>query len=122
MELSRMDKAMLLAEKCWSTAMAVEPSFVEQYLELAEQLLVSKPVVMGDEFKEYCAKNGLFRPHSLHPNVWVSGVRALKSLGWTRKVGSGTPTKSHNHMPVVSMWNSTIYGRAEYAIRAREEE
>ena len=111
MELNRMDNAMILAEKCWGKAMAKEPSFVEQYLELAEQLLVTKPVVTGDEFRAYCAKHGLFRPGTLHPNVWVSGVRALQIIGWLHKTGTTVPTKLHNHMPVVTLWTSLIYGR-----------
>jgi hypothetical protein len=109
----RMDNAMKLAEKCWSKAMTKEPSFAEQYIELAEQLLLSKPLVHGDEFRSYCAKNGLFRPHSLHPNVWVSGVNVLKTLGWVHHAGYATPTKAHNHMPRVSLWTSMIYGRGE---------
>jgi hypothetical protein len=104
----RMENAMELAEKCWEKAYKVEPDFVERYLELAEQLLLSKPV---DEFREYCANNKLHRPSTLHPNVWVSGVRALKSIGWLVHDGYVTPTKSHNHMPSVSKWKSTIYGK-----------
>ena len=106
----RMENAMDLAEKCWQSAYKKSPDFVEKYLELAEQLLTSKPVVMGDEFREHCANNKLHRPFNLHPNVWVSGVRALKSLGWITHDGYETPTKSHNHMPSVSKWRSTLYG------------
>lgn len=109
MSTPRMDNAMKLAEKCWSKALAQEPAFVERYLELAEQLLATKPVVLGDEFREHCAKNKLRRPSTLHPNVWVSGVRALKSIGWISHAGYTTPTKSHNHMPSVSMWKSMIF-------------
>jgi len=108
---TRMENALALADKCWEKANKANPEFVERYLELAEQLLLSKPMVLGDEFKDYCANNRLFRPASLHPNVWVSGVRALKSIGWIAHKGYITPTKSHNHMPSVSLWSSTIYGR-----------
>ena len=107
---SRMENALALADKCWEKANKVDPEFVERYLELAEQLLTSKSVVLGDEFREYCANNRLFRPPTLHPNVWVSGVRALKTIGWIEHRGYTTPTKSHNHMPSVSLWKSTIYG------------
>jgi hypothetical protein len=106
----RMDNALALADKCWAKANKTNPEFVERYLELAEQLLTTKPLVLGDEFREHCAKNLLFRPKELHPNVWVSGVRTLKTLGWVAHQGYTTPTKSHNHMPTVSVWKSTIYG------------
>jgi hypothetical protein len=106
----RMENAIDLAEKCWAKAYKTEPAFVERYLELAEQLLISKPVVLGDEFREHCANNKLRRPASLHPNVWVSGVRALKSLGWIAHDGYTIPTKAHNHMPSVSKWRSRLFG------------
>jgi hypothetical protein len=106
----RMTHAMALADKCWEKAYKVAPEFVERYLELAEKLLVSKQVVLGDEFREYCNDHLLFRPATLHPNVWVSGVRVLKTLGWISHAGYTIPTKSHNHMPSVSMWTSMIYG------------
>jgi len=106
----RMENAIDLAEKCWAKAYKTEPAFVERYLELAEQLLVSKPVVLGDEFREHCANNKLRRPASLHPNVWVSGVRALKLMGWVAHDGYMIPTKSHNHMPSVSKWRSCLFG------------
>jgi len=112
--MTRMAEAMKLAEKSWASAMKQEPEFVERYLELAEQLLLSKPKVSGDEFKEYCMNNSLFRPLSLHSNVWVSGVRALNKIGWTIKIGDGIPTKSHNHMPQVSLWLSNIYFDKKY--------
>jgi hypothetical protein len=106
-----MEHALDLADKCWGKAMAVEPEFVERYLELAEELLTNKPVVLGDEFREYCRKNLVFRPANLHPNVWVSGVRALEQIGWILKMGKVEPTQSHNHMPSVTMWKSTIFGK-----------
>lgn len=106
----RMENALALADKCWEKANKANPEFVEKYFELAEGLLASKPVVLGDEFRDHCNKNLLFRPPSLHPNVWVSGVRALKAVGWIDHNGYTTPTKSHNHMPSVSVWKSTIYG------------
>lgn len=111
MTSTRMENALALADKCWAKAYKVEPAFVERYLELAEDLLSQKPAVLGDEFREHCANNMLFRPKTLHPNVWVSGVRALKSLGWVTHQGYTTPTKSHNHMPSVSVWHSNIYGK-----------
>jgi hypothetical protein len=107
---TRMEHAIALAEKCWEKASRLEPEFVERYLELSAELLMSKPVVLGDEFREYCGKHLLFRPSTLHPNVWVSGVRALKTIGWIQHQGYTTPTKLHNHMPSVSMWRSMIYG------------
>lgn len=105
----RMENALALADKCWTKAYAREPEFVERYLELAEQLLKYKFRVTGDEFREHCAKNLLFRPPTLHHNVWVSGVRALETLGWIEKVGKVEPTKMHNHMPVVTLWASNLY-------------
>ena len=106
-----MESALQLADKCWKKANETEPAFVEEYLKLAEQLLTSKPIVLGDEFRNYCSKNKLFRPKTLHPNVWVSGVRALKNIGWIQPIGKVEPTQSHNHMPVVTQWHSMIYGK-----------
>lgn len=106
----RMDEALRLADKCWEKANKTNPEFVERYLELAEKLLLSKPRVLGDEFREYCRDNKLYRPPNLHSNTWVSGVRALKTIGWVAHEGYTTPTKSHNHMPSVSVWRSTLYG------------
>jgi hypothetical protein len=106
----RMENAMNLAETCWEKAMARNPDFVERYLELAEELLSSKLKVTGDEFREYCAKNGLNRPPNLHPNVWVSGVRALQTIGWISRLGKVEPVKMHNHMPSVTLWRSEIFG------------
>jgi len=110
METDRMTNALTLADKCWGKAVRTSPDFVHRYLELAEELLASKQQVLGDEFREYCSKKLLFRPAELHPNVWVSGVRALQSIGWIVHNGYTMPTKSHNHMPSVSVWRSTIYG------------
>lgn len=112
MGTERMDNALALADKCWEKAYNVAPEFVEGYLSLAEELLVSKPLVTGDEFREFCSKRGLRRPASLHPNVWVSGVRALnKGFGWIEPVTKVEPVKSHNHMPSVTLWRSRIYGQ-----------
>jgi hypothetical protein len=107
----RIENAMGLAEKCWEKAISVNPEFVEKYLELSEELLSSKPQVTGDEFREHCADNGLRRPPNLHPNVWVSGVRALKAIGWIEPIAKVEPVKMHNHMPVVTLWRSTIFGK-----------
>jgi hypothetical protein len=106
---SRMDNALTLANQCWAKAMKAEPEFVERYLACAEQLLTHKPIVLGDEFREFCAKNGVYRPKTLHPNVWVSGVRALKFLGWIHPMGKVEPTKAHNHMPSVTQWKSLLF-------------
>ena len=75
----RMENALALADKCWEKANKANPEFVEKYFELAEDLLTSKPVVLGDEFRDHCNKNLLFRPPNLHPNVWVSGVRGYET-------------------------------------------
>lgn len=107
----RMENAINMAEKCWEKAMSQSPEFVERYIELAEGLLITKPQVTGDEFREYCAVHGLRRPSNLHPNVWVSGVRALKSIGWIDPIAKVEPVKMHNHMPVVTMWRSNLFGK-----------
>jgi hypothetical protein len=111
MQEDRMENALTLADKCWEKAYRTNPDFVVRYLELAEQLLVSKHIVLGDEFREYCRNNKLHRPKSLHPNVWVSGVMALKSIGWIEHKGYATPTKAHNHMPHVSLWRSKLFNK-----------
>lgn len=111
MTSERMDNALALADKCWEKAYATAPEFVERYLELAEELLAKKQLVTGDEFREYCYKNGLHRPPALHPNVWVSGVRSLhKGFGWIAPVSKVEPVKAHNHMPSVTLWRSMIFG------------
>jgi hypothetical protein len=107
--ISRMQHAIKLANLCWSKAAAVEPEFVEQYLALAEELLMHKSLVTGDEFRHFCASKGLRRPSTLHPNVWVSGVRALRSIGWIHPVTKVEPTRAHNHMPSVTQWVSMLY-------------
>ena len=109
----RMKRAMALADKNWGKAMAVSPEFVERYLELAEALLLSRPLVMGDEFREHCRVNGLRRPPELHHNVWVSGPRALSKMGWIVSMGKVEPAQKHNHMPSVTLWRSLIYGQKE---------
>jgi hypothetical protein len=105
----RMKLAMQLASKCWGRANRTYPEFVEKYLELAEQLLISKPIVTGDEFREFCAKNKLYRPKELHHNVWVSAVNALNQIGWIRPIKKITPAANHNHMDSVTMWESCIF-------------
>lgn len=105
----RMANALSLADKCWGKAYAQEPEFVERYLALAEALLKRKFQVTGDEFREHCRNNLLFRPKTLHHNVWVSGVRALELMGWIVKVRKVEPVKMHNHMPVVTLWHSNLY-------------
>lgn len=112
MTTQRMDNALSLADLCWKKAYSVAPEFVEQYLAYAEELLERKHLVTGDEFREYCSKKGLHRPPVLHPNVWVSGVRALnKGFDWIEPVGKVEPVKSHNHMPSVTLWRSKLYGQ-----------
>jgi len=106
----RMQNAMEQAHRCWARAVNVSPAFVEKYLALCEQLLLSRPEVPGDEFRGYCQRNGLVRPAALHPNVWVSGPRALTSLGWVEKKARVEPTQMHNHMHVVTLWRSLIFG------------
>lgn len=109
----RMQDALDLADKCWSKAVNTSPLFVERYLELAEELLSSKLLVTGDEFREYCRNNHLFRPPELHHNVWVSGVRALKLMGWIYPVQKVEPVKRHNHMPSVTLWRSGLFNGGE---------
>lgn len=112
MTSQRMTEALALADKCWKKAYTAEPEFVEDYLACAESLLVAKPTVTGDEFREACRLRGIRRPAGLHPNVWVSGVRALsKGFGWIEPVGYVEPVKSHNHMPTVTLWRSRIFGQ-----------
>jgi hypothetical protein len=113
----RMENALQLASKCWAKANETAPEFVERYLECAEELLTQKPIVLGDEFREYCTRKRVYRPKELHPNVWVSGVRALKSLGWVHPLEKVEPTQAHNHMPSVTRWKSMIYGADSQAIR-----
>jgi hypothetical protein len=110
MTTERMNNALELADRCWEKAFAAAPDFVERYLELAETLLMQKPAVTGDEFREFCADNGLHRPAALHPNVWVSGVRALhKGFRWIEPLTKVEPVKAHNHMPTVTLWRSKLY-------------
>jgi len=104
---------MVLADKCWSKAMAVRPDFVEQYLVLSEALLLDRPLVMGDEFRAFCQMKGLRRPSDLHHNVWVSGPRALQQIGWIVPVAKVEPAQKHNHMNSVTLWRSMIYGQRE---------
>lgn len=108
----RMQNAMELADKCWERAMSVSPAFVERYLTLCEQLLLSRPEVPGDEFRAYCRRNGLVKPAALHHNVWVGGPRILASLGWIEKKARVEPMQMHNHMHVVTLWRSLIYGKS----------
>lgn len=108
----RMKEAIELANKCWGKAYRADPEFVEKYLELAEQLLLERPVVMGDEFMSYCRKFNLHLPQKLHHNTWVSGPRALWQMGWIHPITKVEPAQSHNHMPEVTLWKSMIYGQS----------
>ena len=105
----RMENAIDLAAKCWDKAIRVEPDFVVEYLVCAEELLTQKPKVMGDEFRAYCLDRKLYRPSTLHHNVWVSGVTVLNSIGWIQPIGKVIPQQSHNHMPEVTLWKSMIF-------------
>jgi hypothetical protein len=104
-----MDNAIKLANLCWKKASAAEPAFVEQYLACAEELLMQKSILTGDEFRQFCASKGLRRPSTLHPNVWVSGVRALRTLGWIHPIAKVEPTQAHNHSGSVTQWVSMLY-------------
>jgi len=105
----RMTNALLLADKCWEKANRVAPEFVEEYLRITEKALRDAPTIRGEEFKKICAQNGLWRPPQLHPNVWVSGVRVLKNLGWISALYAVPPIDPHNHMPSVTLWRSNVY-------------
>lgn len=107
----RMEQALSLADKCWRKAYRASPEFVERYLEYAENLLVERPVIMGDEFRAYCQTKGLALPVRLHHNTWVSGPRSLWLLGWIAPISKVEPAQRHNHMPEVTLWRSMIYGK-----------
>lgn len=107
---TRMEHAILLANDCWEKMSVKHPEFVEAYLEIAHDLLESKYMVQGDEFRDACRRAGLFLPPGVHPNAgWVSGVNALKNLGWISRIGDSEPTKPHNHMRTVTLWRSELY-------------
>jgi len=106
----RMQQAIMLADQCWGKANRSEPEFVEQYLASAEELLINRPIVMGDEFREHCRRRMIFLPKSLHHNTWVSGVRALNIMGWIEPITKVAPEQSHNHMDTVTLWRSKILG------------
>ena len=107
----RMKEAIELADKCWGKAYRADAAFVERYLELAEQLLLDRPMVMGDEFRANCQRLGLNLPSKLHHNTWVSGPRAIWQIGWIHPVMKVEPSQKHNHMPEVTLWRSMIYGQ-----------
>jgi uncharacterized protein YeaC (DUF1315 family) len=107
-DTDRMKEAIVLADRCWSRAARAEPEFVEQYLASAEELLINRPIVMGDEFREHCRRRMIFLPKTLHHNTWVSGVRALNIMGWIEPIMKVTPEQRHNHMDKVTLWRSKI--------------
>lgn len=107
--MGRMEDAFALAGKCWTKAVSVEPNFVAAYLRECEKLLLAKPQVQGDEFRKACNLAGVRRPSTLHPNVWVSGVNALESIGWITPIDKVVPKEAHNHMPSVTLWKSNIH-------------
>ncbi len=104
----RMEEAMVLADRCWSKAAKAAPEFVEQYLASAEELLLNRFIVRGDEFREHCRRRMIFLPKALHHNTWVSGVRALSLIGWIEPIMKVTPEQGHNHMDKVTLWRSKI--------------
>lgn len=106
----RMAQALILADKCWCKAYQAEPIFVEKYLEIMQNFLSMRPIVMGDEFRAQAELNGLRLPKTLHHNTWVSGARAMQQIGWTSPISKVEPMHSHNHMPSVTLWRSNIFG------------
>jgi hypothetical protein len=106
----RMQQAIILADKCWGKASRTEPEFVEHYLASAEELLLHRPIIMGDEFREHCRRRLVFLPKNLHHNTWVSGVRALNIMGWIEPITKVKPEQNHNHMDTVTLWRSQILG------------
>lgn len=121
MPSARLLNAFKQAEECWERAVAVDPEFVEMYLELAQCLLEANEVVTGDAFRSFCAQRGLRRPPTLHPNTWVSGVNVLRNLGWVTPITKVEPKGMHNHMNSVTLWKSTIYTGAPNGYVPRKE-
>ena len=117
----RMKQALILADKCWGRAYRASPIFVEQYLEIMQNLLLMRPVVMGDEFRAQCELQGLHLPSNLHHNTWVSGARAMQQMGWISPVSKVEPVHSHNHMPSVTLWRSNIFGDKQVPFNARQK-
>ena len=109
----RMELAMNAADSLWEKALVVAPDFVYRYLELCEQLLLSKPTVTGDEYRAYCSRHGLIRPAVLDSRVWVSGPRSIAKLGWTERIELVEPVYLHNHMRSVTRWRSLIFGKGD---------
>jgi hypothetical protein len=109
----RMQYALQMATQCWGRAYRSEPEFVERYLELVEEYLQGRVLVTGDQFKDYCHHQGLHLPNTLHHNTWVSGVSAIETIGWISPAGKTEPTKTHNHMNDVTVWQSMIYNGAK---------
>lgn len=106
----RMEQALILADKCWGKAYRASPIFVEKYLEILQSFLLARPVVMGDEFRAHCELQGLRLPDNLHHNTWVSAARAMQHMGWISPVTKVEPAQPHNHMPLVTLWKSNIFG------------
>jgi hypothetical protein len=117
----RMKQALILADKCWGKAYRASPEFVEQYLEIMQNLLLIRPVVMGDEFRAQCENQGLKLPSNLHHNTWVSGARAMQQMGWISPVSKVEPVHSHNHMPSVTLWRSNIFGDKQMPFNSRQK-
>lgn len=105
---TRMEHAILLANDCWEKMSVKHPEFVEAYLEIAHDLLESQYTVQGCDFRYACYRAGLALPPGVHHNTWVSGVNALKNLGWISRIGDSEPTKPHNHMRTVTDRKSVV--------------
>ena len=117
----RMKQALILADRCWGKAYRTSPVFVEQYLEVMQNLLLTRPVVMGDEFRAQCELQGVQLPRNLHHNTWVSGARAMQQMGWISPVSKVEPSHSHNHMPSVTLWRSNIFGGKRVPFESRQK-
>ena len=117
----RMKQALILADKCWGKAYRASPEFVEQYLEIMQSVLLVRPVVMGDEFRAQCELHGLRLPSNLHHNTWVSGARAMQHIGWISPVSKVEPVHTHNHMPLVTLWRSNIFGDKPVPVNSRQK-
>ena len=106
---ARMEHAMMLANQCWEKMSMKHPEFVESYLEIAHDLLEGQYTVQGCDFRYACYRAGLYLPQGVHHNTWVSGVNALKALGWITQIGETEPAKAHNHMRTVGLYRSELY-------------
>lgn len=105
-----MDNAHARGGGLLDTTWTAHPEFIEQYLTLSRQLLLSKAFVQGDEFCAYCRAHGLELPPGVSHNVWVGLPRVLwKKYAWIEPRGKVEPQQMHNHMPTVTLWRSLIF-------------